>query len=927
MASPAGSARDPTDVDEGIATIAFVDVEGSTSLVERVGDRSGTDGIGRQLGVARDLLERHGGREVKALGDGLMLLFASPRRAVAFALAVQRALADTAPRVRIGINAGEVLERDTDPIGGAVNAAARIADRAEGGDVLVSDVVRQLIGTVPGVRVADRGRVRLKGFRDRWHLWAVDDHPAAETTRATIGREAERAAVHDLLVGAVGGSGGTLVLEGEAGIGKSHLVRDAVALARQLELTVVDIAADEVTRRPGLLPTALASAGADRPAGGRLRELLSGERRPGDVEDLSFAVVEASVDAVDALAGDGPVLVVVDDAQWADDLSLGVLRALVRRAGTGRVALVTAMRPAPRPAELDRLVDLVVEGRGRHLRIDALDPLDTQALAAAITGAAPGSGLRRRLGATAGNPLYVTELLRALDDEGHLSIVAGVAEVPPAARPEGLSETLVRRLSWLPAPTRELLRLASLLGTTFTLGDLATVTGRAVIDVAADLRDAASAGLVAGGDDHLRFRHDLVRDAVYDHMLPAERRDLHLAAARALADAGAPTAQVAAQYARGARPGDLDAVAWLERAAGDTIAISPVAAIELYDAALALAPDPWEGRSAILARMIEPLAWCGHLDRAERAAEAVLASNPGDATAFQALRGLSSVYGNRGDIAAAIATIGRAVQAPGAPDEERARLGCFVAQLQVITGTIGTDEARRAGTEGLAAGVAEGDATLACVAHQVLGCVDAVTGHGEDAVRHAREATALFESGRVVPASYLIPDMFYASELTGLDRFDEAIAQSVRSRERNERRGALSLIPMAHMIAAGTHTYAGRYDDALAEIEAGTAVIEDTGSLNFVLYFHAVAARLARGGPPPPPPPRPPPPPPRPPPPAPPPGGTSPAPTATSRRGWRDSRRVSRSSAPTGCSTSGPRSSPPAATRPVPWPSERGRGP
>jgi class 3 adenylate cyclase/DNA-binding CsgD family transcriptional regulator/tetratricopeptide (TPR) repeat protein len=845
MASPASPATDPTDVDQGIATIAFVDVEGSTSLVDRVGDRSGTDGIARQLGAARDLLDRHGGREVKSLGDGLMLLFVSPRRAVAFALAVQRALAGTTPRVRIGINAGEVLDRDTDPVGGTVNAAARIADRAAGGEVLVSDVVRQLIGTVPGVRVADRGRVRLKGFRDRWHLWAVDDHPTAEAARATIGREAERVAVHDLLVGAVGGSGGTLVLEGEAGIGKSHLLGEAVALAHGLEVKVIEITADEVTRRPGLLPFALATAAEDRPAGGRLRELLSGGRRPGDVEDLSFAIVEASVDAVDALAGDEPVLVVADDAQWADDLSLGVLRALVRRMTTGRVAAVVAMRPTPRPTELDRLVDLVVDGRGRRLRVDALDPLDTQALAAAITGAAPGTVLRQRLDATAGNPLYVTELLRALDDEGLLSIHAGVADVPPAAQPEGLSETLVRRLSWLPAPARELLRLASLLGTTFTLGDLATVTGRPVIDVAADLRDAAVAGLVVGGDDHLRFRHDLVRDAVYDHMLPAERRDLHLAAARALADAGAPTPQVAAQFARGARPGDLDAVAWLQRAAGETIAISPGAAVELYDAALALAPDLWEGRSAILARMIEPLAWCGHLDRAEQAAETVLASSPGDATAFQALRGLSSVYGNRGDIAAAIATIDRAVEAPGAPDDERARLTCFAAQLRVITGAVTDEEARRVGADGLARALAEGDVTLECVAHQVLGCVDAVTGRGEDAVRHAREATALFESGRVSPASYLIPDMFYASELTGLDRFDEAITQSVRSRERNERRGALSLLPMAHMIAAGTHTYAGRYDDALAEIEAGKAVVEDTGSLNFILYLHAVAARIA----------------------------------------------------------------------------------
>ena len=135
--------------------------------------------------------------------------------------------------------------------------------------------------------------------------------------------------------------------------------------------------------------------------------------------------------------------------------------------------------------------------------------------------------------------------------------------------PASLHETLVRRLSWLPAETNELLRFASLLGSSFTMHDVATITGRAVIDVAGWLREAALAGLVVGDGDRLTFRHDLVREAVYGHMLPAERRDLHLAAGRALANTTAPVQQVAEQYARGAVPGDLEAVGWLRRAADD----------------------------------------------------------------------------------------------------------------------------------------------------------------------------------------------------------------------------------------------------------------------------------------------------------------------------------------------------------------------
>ena len=121
----------------------------------------------------------------------------------------------------------------------------------------------------------------------------------------------------------------------------------------------------------------------------------------------------------------------------------------------------------------------------------------------------------------------------------------------------------MRRLSWLPAETNELLRLASLLGSAFTLRDLAAITGRPVIDVAAWLREASLAGLIVGDGERLAFRHDLIREAVYGHMLPAERRDLHRAAGQALAHAGAPAQQIAEQFARGALPGDLEAVEWL----------------------------------------------------------------------------------------------------------------------------------------------------------------------------------------------------------------------------------------------------------------------------------------------------------------------------------------------------------------------------
>ncbi len=832
--------------DSGLVTVVFADVEGSTALVDRVGDVAGTAAVIRQLDRVRERIDAYGGREVKSLGDGLMLTFGSPRQAVSFALATQRALVGSSPRVRIGINTGEAIDTSTDPVGGAVNAAARVAGRAAGGEILVSDVVRQLVGIAPSVAFVDRGRHRLKGFADRWHLWQPTDASTGGPGRGTVGRADELAALRLFVSSLVAGAGGAVALEGEAGIGKTHVVRELVGMARSAGVQVVETIADEVTRRAGFLPHGLIDDGRI-PAGARdrLRELLHRSSSDGDPGDLSFAVVEASVDALEVLTKSGAALLVVEDAHWADDLSLSVVRSLIRRSRSARFGVVVSLRPAPRSPLMDRMIDSVIDSDGRHLRLGALDDIDLYALASAITGAAPGQVLRARLQTTGGNPLFVTELLRSLDEEGLLRIDSGIAEVPPSVALSGLSETLVRRLSWLAAETRDLLRLASLLGTSFTLADLAAVTGHSVIEVATWLREASIAGLIVGDGARLTFRHDLIREAVYDHMLVAERRDLHRAAAQSLALAGAPTQQVARQFARGAEVGDVVAVEWLVRAADETVSVAPSAAIALYDEALALAPDGWAGRAAIQARMIEPIAWCGHFTRAEQMASAVLDAAPTVDVQYAALRGLSAVYGNRGDIPAAIATIERVVAISEAPAEESIRLRCIAAQLQVLTGVLSPEAGLLLGAETLAHGVEVGDATTQCLAHQVLGAIHLVTGHGAEAQDHLRQGIALHESGKVTPASYLIPDHFSAVGLVEMGDLDGAIAAASAARVRYENRGALSQLPMAYVVTGFAHFAAGRFDEAIAELEAGTAVVDDTGNVNFVLFSESALARIA----------------------------------------------------------------------------------
>jgi class 3 adenylate cyclase len=163
----------------GVCTVLFTDVEGSTALTERLGDAKAREVLRNHERIVREALRAHGGAEVKAMGDGFMASFSSATRALECAVAMQRAFAahddehpETPIRVRIGLNAGEPIAEDEDLFGTAVILAARIAAQAKGGEILASDVVRQLVAG-KGFLFADRGEVALRGFEGPVRLYKV----------------------------------------------------------------------------------------------------------------------------------------------------------------------------------------------------------------------------------------------------------------------------------------------------------------------------------------------------------------------------------------------------------------------------------------------------------------------------------------------------------------------------------------------------------------------------------------------------------------------------------------------------------------------------------------------------------------------------------------------------------------------------------
>ncbi|MDO8611264.1 MAG: adenylate/guanylate cyclase domain-containing protein [Dehalococcoidia bacterium] len=166
----------------GFRTILFTDVEGSTALTQRLGDAKAREVLREHERIVRECLATHGGSEVKTMGDGFMASFGSATRVLECAVAIQRAFQEWnagagahghAPlQIRIGLNAGEPIAEEEDLFGTAVIAAARIAGQASGGEILASDVVRQLVAG-KGFLFSDRGDAVLRGFDDPVRLYEV----------------------------------------------------------------------------------------------------------------------------------------------------------------------------------------------------------------------------------------------------------------------------------------------------------------------------------------------------------------------------------------------------------------------------------------------------------------------------------------------------------------------------------------------------------------------------------------------------------------------------------------------------------------------------------------------------------------------------------------------------------------------------------
>ena len=163
----------------GFATILFTDMEGSTTLADRLGDAAAQEVRRAHNDIVRAALDANAGNEIKHTGDGIMASFATASSALDCAIAIQRGVGahkkehpDSPLGVYVGLNAGEPIAEEGDLYGTSINLAARICDHAEAGEILASNVVRELVAG-KGFLFADRGETALRGFEDPVRLYEV----------------------------------------------------------------------------------------------------------------------------------------------------------------------------------------------------------------------------------------------------------------------------------------------------------------------------------------------------------------------------------------------------------------------------------------------------------------------------------------------------------------------------------------------------------------------------------------------------------------------------------------------------------------------------------------------------------------------------------------------------------------------------------
>jgi DNA-binding CsgD family transcriptional regulator len=663
-----------------------------------------------------------------------------------------------------------------------------------------------------------------------------------------VGREVEFAAASAAVRGLREGKASALVIEGEAGIGKTRLVECVVDEARSHGVAVFGGHAHpfERTRPFGVVAEALGlSRRSPDPRRAAIGELLAGGSSVSPAPaagDIQYRVVEKIVDLVEQMCSDSHMMLVAEDVHWADSASLRTILSLVRQLPLASLLVVVTARSSPQPAQLERLVDDLAADGARTLQLRPLSSDEVAVLARDLLGATPGPGLTTMLAKAGGNPLWSTAMVRSLADEGLLRRAGHIIDATTTELPASLGELVVRRLHDLPPDTLELLRVTAVVGDSVSLRDIAAVTRRPPAEVAARLSHAYDARLLDEVDDRVTFRHQLVHDAIYQQVPPSSRRVLHREAAAVLMAEGADRLAVADHLILGAERGDEQAVAWLREAAREASARAPLVTLELIRRAEALLPAGHPDADLVSMELVQALLRAGKPAEASDRAHAVLArphSTDLDIPLRVALVAALALQNRASELVAVVQA--SLTGSSGLKPSERVMMLAQQSWAQTYTGDpqAGEGSAR----QGLAVADESGDPAMKVWALTALMVAVGRQGGFDEALTHARRAATLAAESPDTRSLPLQPKFFLGLALFDCDLVEEARA-AYRDALDDEFGGGLWLSETL-MADAQASFAVGQWDDAVPGLIAGGQAAQEKGNPLLVSQSLAYRAIIA----------------------------------------------------------------------------------
>ena len=570
-----------------MVVVLMTDLVGSTAIADRLGSVAAEELRTEHFELLRGALERTGGREVKNLGDGLMVVFDSAAQSLACAVAMQQALdarnrrAEERLGVRIGASLGDATAEDGDYFGEPVVESARLCAHAQGGQIVVNDLVHRVGGARDGHSFESLGGLELKGISEPVQAFELLWEPAPVggislpkrlrelPATAYVGRISERERLAELWGQARAGSLRLALIGGEAGVGKTRLSTHLALGVHGEGATVLYGRCDEdlgVPYQPWVqalghlvdeLPQPVLDGHVER-FGGDLARLVPALRdrvgslpgaRESDPETERYLLYAAVAGLLEGAAELQPLLLLLDDLHWADSPTLSLLRH-VMTAGPSIPALLVGTY---RDSDLSRdhpltalLADLHREQGVERIKLTGLQATDVLGLMEAIAGHEldeDGHALAEEITReTAGNPFFAGEVLRHLMESGAIVQEQGerwrlVGHMTELGLPQSVREVIGRRVERLGPDARMALSAAAVIGRDFDLDLLSEVVELSEDRLLDLLEQGVAASLLTESPQRagrFTFTHALVEHTLCEDLGRARRARLHKRVAVAL---------------------------------------------------------------------------------------------------------------------------------------------------------------------------------------------------------------------------------------------------------------------------------------------------------------------------------------------------------------------------------------------------------